>query len=69
MYIFRYFYTNFYIFVYFVWFIFVIGNVFIGCYGLYGFLYTYLLSLHTLLHFSHLYFATCIFVYFRICIF
>ena len=32
-------------------------------------MYIYLLSLHTLLHFSHLYFSTCRFGYFRICIF
>ena len=36
---------------------------------LYSFLYIYLLFLHTLLHFSHLCFSTCIFVYFHICIF
>ena len=30
---------------------------------------TYLLSLHTLLHFSHLYFSTCIFEYLYIFIF
>ena len=36
---------------------------------LYSFLYIYLLSLHTLLHFWHLLFSTCISVYFHICIF
>ena len=32
-------------------------------------LFLYLLSLHTFLYFSHLYFSTCIFVHFHICIF
>ena len=36
---------------------------------LYSFLYMYLLSLHTLLHFSHLHFSICIFVYLDIFIF
>ena len=33
------------------------------------FIYAYLISLHTILHFSHLYFSLFIFVYFHICIF
>ena len=36
---------------------------------LYSFSYLYLLFLLTLLHFSHLYFSSCIFVSFHICIF
>ena len=73
IYICKYFYTHFYIFVafryfFFLWFIGIIVNVSIGCYFM-GFLYIYLLSLHTLLHFSHLYFSTYIFVYFHIYIF
>ena len=45
-------------------------NVSIGCYfRVFSYIYIYLLSLPTLLHFSQLYFSTCIFLYFHICIF
>ena len=42
-------------------------NVFIRCYFIV--FYIYLLSLHTLLHFSQQYFSTCIFMFPYLCIF
>ena len=68
IYLFIYFYGHFYIFVIFIYFFFVLFVSlvtfpldvvdFIVC-------YIYVLSLHTLLYFSHLYFSTCTFVHFN----
>ena len=65
--IFIYFYTHFDIFVAFINFFFDWFNVSIGCYFI--LFYIYLLSLHTLFHFPHLNFSTCMFGYFYVCIF